>query len=139
MARTWSPKLAIHVPAIDAQHQELFQRADDLLDATRGGKGAEEVKRLLDYLEQYVAVHFGAEERLMRARRYPELAAHQRLHEEFRREFQSVKEQATRQATASSATLRLNALIGSWLVHHIGTVDVKLAASLGDQAARLQL
>jgi hemerythrin len=138
MARTWTPKLAINVPAIDAQHQELFKRSDELLEAMRGGKGPEEVKRLLDYLEQYVTVHFGAEERLMQSRRYPELGNHRQLHEEFKREFKSIKE-AVAKATGSSATLRLNSLMGVWLVQHIGTVDVKLAGFLGAQGAQVQL
>ena len=139
MARTWSPKLSINVPAIDAQHQELFKRADDLLGAMRDGKGADEVKRLLGYLEQYVVTHFGAEERLMAARRYPELRAHHALHEEFKRQFQAIREQMQASSGGSAALLKLNTLIGTWLVQHIGTVDAKLGAFLQAQGNEVQL
>lgn len=140
MPRTWTPKLAIGVPAIDDQHAELFERADALLDAMRGGKGNAEVTRLLEYLEKYVVLHFGAEERLMQQRGYQGFASHKALHEQFKRDFAAVKADILKSGAPSSAlVLRLNSLIGGWLVQHIGTVDLRLAQSLGAGAAMAQL
>jgi hemerythrin len=134
MARTWTPKLAIGVPAIDNQHKELFERSDALLDAMRLGKGADEVKKLLHYLEQYATLHFGAEERLMQKQRFPGFAQHKLLHDEFRKEFNAIKDSIEKAGTSSGTTLRLNSLMGVWLIQHIGNVDLKLGQAVGDQA-----
>lgn len=140
MARTWSPKLAIGVPAIDDQHAELFERADALLDAMRGGKGNDEVRKLLEYLEKYVVLHFGAEERLMQQRAFQGYPSHKALHEQFKRDFGAIKADILSSGAPSSAlVLRLNSLIGGWLVKHIGTVDTRLAQALGADSARVQL
>ena len=61
----WSPALAVGVPEIDAQHQELFRRAERLITALRGGDRAE-VTPLVRYLTDYAVEHFAAEERFMR-------------------------------------------------------------------------
>ena len=138
MGRTWNPKLSVGIPAIDAQHKELFERADGLVDAMRGGKGAEEVKKLIAYLEQYVSTHFGAEERLLQAKKYPAFAQHKALHETFNREFKACKEQIEK-GGSSAGLLKLNSLIGTWLVQHIGQEDTKYAAFLGGAKAQITL
>jgi len=138
MGRTWNASLSVGIPAIDAQHQELFERADSLVAAMRAGKGNEEVKRLVVYLEQYVASHFAAEERLMQARRYPALAQHKLLHQQFAKEFGACKEQIAK-GVGSSGLLKLNALINGWLVKHIGQEDARYAAFLGEERATLTL
>jgi hemerythrin len=138
MPRTWTPKLAIGVPAIDQQHQELFRRSDDLLDALNRGAIVQEVIKLVSFLEQYVLVHFKAEEKLMATRGYPELTRHQLLHQEFIREFNDIRDKLAK-APSTALGLRMNALMGTWLVKHIGSEDTKLAAFLGSDRERVSL
>jgi hemerythrin-like metal-binding protein len=138
MPRTWTPSLAIGVPAIDQQHQELFRRSDDLLDALSRGAIVQEVIKLVGFLEQYVLVHFKAEEKLMASRGYPELTRHQLLHQEFIREFNDIRDKLAK-APSTSLGLRMNALMGGWLVKHIGAEDTKVAAFLGNDGARVSL
>ncbi len=138
MGRTWNPKLSVGIPAIDAQHKELFERADGLVDAMRSGKGGDEVKKLVAYLEQYVSTHFGAEERLLQAKKYPALAQHKALHEAFIREFKACKEQIEK-GQGSAGLLKLNSLIGTWLVQHIGQEDARYAAFLGEARTQVSL
>jgi hemerythrin len=138
MARTWTPKLAIGVPAIDRQHQELFRRADDLLGALSRGDVVEELVKLIDFLGQYVHVHFKAEEALMAGRGYPELSRHQLLHQQFTREFDALRVQLTKGAS-SRLGIQLNQMMGGWLVNHIGTEDAKIAAFLGQDSEHVTL
>jgi hemerythrin len=138
MPRTWTPKIAIGVPAIDQQHQELFRRSDDLLDALNRGAIVQEVIKLVSFLEQYVLVHFKAEEKLMATRGYSELTRHQLLHQEFIREFNDIRDKLAK-APSTALGLRMNTLMGGWLVKHIGTEDTKFAAFLGNDRERVSL
>lgn len=124
----WTPSLALGVPTIDAQHQELFSRTDALLDAMRAGKPAEEVKALFAFLEEYCVQHFGSEERLMSALSYPETADHVGHHAHFVREFGVLKASLLAKGPSITVTLGVQQLVSGWLVKHIGSVDKRLAA-----------
>ena len=83
MRITFDKNLATGDAEIDAQHAELFDRIDKLLAASREKRSREEVGQMLTFLGDYVVHHFSAEERMMAAAAYPELAAHQAEHRRF--------------------------------------------------------
>ena len=136
---TWSQKLAIGVPAIDAQHKELFARADALLAAMGQGKSAQEVKPLLTFLDDYCSRHFASEERLMREKKYPGLKEHLAQHAAFVRQFQDVVQQFDAKGPSITVALGLQKLVSGWLVQHIGAVDAKLAGFLAGQSVSMPL
>lgn len=127
----WNPSLAIGVPAIDAQHQELFRRTDALLAAMRGGSSADEIGRLLSFLESYCEEHFGAEAGLMARLRYPDTTSHLEQHAAFRRQFAAIVETFRLKGPTATVTISVQQLLSGWLVHHIKTVDARLAAFMG--------
>ncbi|GEJ58187.1 bacteriohemerythrin [Anaeromyxobacter diazotrophicus] len=134
---TWNPSLTVGVTAIDEQHQELFQRADALLEAMRAGKSTEEVKPLLEFLDAYCARHFASEERVMRERGYPGLEEHLAQHRTFVGNFQKVAEQFELKGASPTVTIALQQLVCGWLVGHIGAVDKRLGAFLAGQQVRM--
>ena len=87
MSIEWSLDLATGVDEIDKQHKELFQRINNLLEACNHGKGKEEVKKVIWFLEDYVITHFSEEERYMGKYDYPEYSGHKRQHLEFMENF----------------------------------------------------
>ena len=76
----WSSKIEVGVPAIDAQHRQLF----DLAATFRGDGDQIRVLKTLAILTEYVKVHLHEEEQLMIACYYPGFEAHQKLHRKFR-------------------------------------------------------
>ena len=84
MALQWTSTLAVGVPELDSQHQELFRRIDRLLDAVLR-QDRSEAGRLLEFLGGYVRDHFAAEERLMAEVSYPDAERHVREHRDFAR------------------------------------------------------
>ena len=56
MAIEWSDTYATGIEQIDNQHKELFKAVDRLLSACNGGKGKEEVGKLMDFLKDYVII-----------------------------------------------------------------------------------
>jgi hemerythrin len=130
MAPTWNKTLATDVEEIDNQHKELFSRINKLFDACGQGKAKEEVSKIFEFLNDYVVVHFGAEEKYMAAYNYPGYAAHKAQHEEFIKGFNELKSKFTAEGKGLYVTISTNRLLSDWLINHIHKVDKALASFL---------
>jgi len=124
-ALQWTPALAVGVAEIDAQHQELFRRAERLIAALRAGSRGE-ILPLLAYLDEYVAVHFEAEERLMKAVAFPGREAHAAVHLAFRADFAAFVRDFRRTGPTALVALTIHNWLSDWLRMHIGGVDQEL-------------
>ena len=72
MSILWNSDYATGHLLIDAQHQELFNWFNVLLDACKKQQGRQEIINLFNFLDQYVVEHFTLEEGLMLAHNSPE-------------------------------------------------------------------
>jgi len=129
MGIPWTPALAIGVPEIDQQHQELFSRIDGLVTGIIQGERSE-IERLLDFLGQYVVKHFGAEERWMIRSAYPEYARHKQEHERFIRDYERMRLEYQDKGPNILVGMRVNNWIGEWLKGHISNSDMELGRYL---------
>ena len=109
MAIPWTPALAIGVPEIDHQHQELFLRIERLVEGVGRGNAAD-VERLLEFLGQYVVKHFGAEERWMLRSAYPDYTRHKAEHERFIRDYEHMTREFREQGPNVLAGIRIRAI-----------------------------
>jgi hemerythrin len=125
MAIRWTSALAIGVPDLDAQHEELFRRVDRLHDAMLARDRAE-AGELIRFLQSYVAEHLAAEERLMRETRYPDEANHLAEHASFAAEIDDLAETLADEGVTPRLVLRLAREVSGWLQNHICTTDVAL-------------
>ncbi|HEY7725850.1 MAG TPA: bacteriohemerythrin [Anaeromyxobacteraceae bacterium] len=132
MSLFWEPHLAIGVAEIDAQHRELFDRVNGLLDAMREHRGAGQVGVLLDFLGRYVADHFQAEESLMREARYPGYEAHRREHEGFTRELRDLSRAFAEGGATPAVVVKLNVWLCDWLRRHVSDSDQGLGRFLAE-------
>ena len=94
----WTDELSVGVVEIDNQHKELISRVSGLLSAMSKGKGKSEVAETLDFLADYVVVHFNTEERIMKEREYPGLDHHRRQHAVFSEKVSELRERLNRMA-----------------------------------------
>ncbi len=124
---TWTPSLATGYATIDEQHQELFARADTLIDAMMQGKAAAEMRQLVIFLGDYCRDHFAMEEQLMAKTKYPMALNHGQAHRVFEQRFKAIEQVLAEKGPTAKVVLDTKDLIRGWLVEHIGTVDVKLA------------
>ena len=129
----WDGSLIINNPTIDKQHEELFNRADALVDAISMGKGRDEVAGTIKFLQDYVVEHFGTEEAFMKKVNYPDYAAHKEQHEKFVQEFLGWKETFDKMGVSSSLAFKLQDYVGDWLKNHISKTDMALAKFLREQ------
>lgn len=130
MGIEWRESLSIGVEEIDSQHKQLLSHFDQLLKACEAGKGIEELKRLLGFLDEYVIKHFNNEESIQRLRKYPGYEAHKKEHELFVARLKLLKEEINNEGVALHHVIETNNLLLKWLLHHISTVDVQLGLFL---------
>src|SRR5689334_1848073 len=74
------PEQAVHVPEIDAEHQEMFRAAADLRQALLDAGNTGRAGLLCHRLAAELNAHFSHEERLMREAEYPSYSWHERQH-----------------------------------------------------------
>lgn len=103
----WDPNYSVHIPAMDAQHRQIV----DWINRTARATPAE-LPEILTGLEAYTATHFADEEAVMRQIGFPELEAHQVLHQQL---IAWVAEQKARGADRQALLFGL----AQWLVKHI--------------------
>lgn len=130
MALKWSEDLRTGISEIDAQHIELFDRFDRLADACRKGQGRYEIDEIMAFLGGYIKMHFSGEEEWMQSLGYPGYPVHKSQHVKFMREFGALKEDFDSGGGTAELAIRVNVLVGSWLVTHINTFDKSFAVFL---------
>jgi hemerythrin len=129
MALHWSSALAVGVPEIDLQHEEMFARVDRLHDAMLA-RDRTEVVRMLRFLVDYVHHHLGAEEALMESVRYPELDRHRRSHQAFKGEVESLARKVEAEGVSALVVHRVEREVSSWLHDHVFGADVEFVSHL---------
>jgi hemerythrin len=122
----WTPDLAVGIDEIDAQHQELFRRAErfvgGLSEPTR-----QDVGILLSYLRLYCVTHFGAEESWMRQVYYPGYDRHKAEHDGFIERILELTREHERRGGPGLEPLRVGAWLERWLETHVSGTDREFA------------
>jgi len=135
MSFEWTDDLLTGVDDVDEQHKEIFVRIKALLDALARQKGKEEIGGFLDFLEEYIAYHFAAEEREMTGRKYPGLPDHEKEHEDFKKKICALKREFNE--SGASVPLLLITVRSSceWLIGHIKRTDMAMVKFIRSQPA----
>lgn len=128
MAIKWKDSYKIGDADIDAQHVELFEKINRLLEAR--DKASQTLCAMGLY--QYVREHFAHEEALMRQLQYPSLKVHIELHNALVTRLNTVS-LAIANETLDKA--ELESFLVEWTLSHIRTFDTKLAAFIKSRAS----
>ena len=131
----WAPKYVVGIPEIDAQHQSLIDLTNALYDMMRKHEANEKITEILDKLIGYAATHFSTEEKLMRARQYPDMINHIREHKNFTARVQTWLTDFKAGRTTLSVEV-LNFLNG-WVGSHILDCDRKYVPFLMPKSERM--
>ncbi len=140
MAIKWTENLAVGISVIDAQHQELVKRIGEFQEACQRRQGPEHLKKLYEFLRNYVEEHFQTEERYMKKYEYPATDEHVRQHDWFRKEFFSLKDKLEDVGSSSDdevkslgLVIRTAALLTDWFINHIAGSDKKMGLFLREK------
>ncbi len=124
-------------PDIDAQHRELIDRLNTLLEGMKAGHGQEELLPLLDFLAQYTARHFRHEEGCMARHRCAVAVANKTAHERFLLTVAEFRRRLHENGPSVTLVLDAQRQLADWVRNHIVRTDTHLrscafAGSAGD-------
>lgn len=129
MAVVWHPSLASGHDEIDGQHQEIFRRLGDLVDALEQGR-RDEIPRMFQFLGDYVVLHFGEEERAMASCAYPGANVHRAAHARFVREYGELRALYETTGPSFAIAVKTATWVRGWLEGHIYGADQVFARFL---------
>ncbi len=113
---------------IDAQHQELIDKINKLLDSCEIGNDKLAAIKTLDYLAEYTDFHFTAEEKLQEEIEYPGIKEHKAEHEKLRRVVDELHEMLEEEEGPTDAFVeQVNKNVIEWLYTHIKGFDRSVA------------
>jgi len=131
----WTQELSVGVTEIDGQHQELFQHINNALSGLQSGTSRETVAEMFDYLEDYIAQHFSAEERYMDgqlAGYYAEgdTRRHRGEHKAFIRDYREYEADINETGVSDQLAGEFRSWMRNWWIMHVSGTDRKLGAAL---------
>ncbi len=128
----WKDKYELHVPLIDTQHRELFQRVELFLQTLRSPSSWEEkvqrVNETLEFMNDYVVEHFRDEEAYQQEIGYPGYEAHRQIHADMVRYVLQVTAQYQREGCNEQLMQQFAGRLLAWLINHVAAEDQRIAA-----------
>jgi hemerythrin-like metal-binding protein len=118
----------VYFPALDAEHQELFNTMEDLRLAVAEGAQADGVRTAIKRLVEQVGAHFAHEERMMRSSRYYLYDWHLQSHDAARKRVRLAAERVA--AGDSGGVTEVVDFCKGWLRDHTGLHDRMMSAYL---------
>ncbi len=129
----WDGSLETGIELIDSQHMELFSRIDLLELAMYKGRAIQELEELLDYLGEYIYVHFETEEDLMLKIKFPHYAKHAEEHREFRERIAVIISSCKDKGIDSYLAIDIDKQVRKWMEHHIMKTDMEFVPFIKQQ------
>ena len=130
MSYVWSNDLTTGNTTIDSQHKQLIQAINNLMDACASGKGRDHIDKVLKFLSDYTAKHFGDEEKLQQQYKYPDFPNHKKMHDGFKNTVAELGKQIKVEGPTIVMLGKINSTVGAWLVRHIQNEDKKVVAHI---------
>ena len=130
----WDNSYSTGIPSMDSQHQKLVQLINALHTAMSEGRGNDVMGPVLDRLVTYTAVHFNAEESLMKLHHFPNYDAHKVEHEKLK---QQVADFQTKVNTGkASISVQVLQFLKDWLLNHISDSDKQYGGYLSARGVK---
>lgn len=125
----WRDDFRIGIDEVDHEHQALIELINALHAALGEDRSSERVEAFLGDIYAGISAHFALEEKVMRARRYDDLAAHKADHERLLDDLRDLMDE---QATGSILDEeRFAARLAQWFGGHFQTHDARVHRFLG--------
>lgn len=126
MGGTWNDALAIGIPLLDYQHQQLLEQMDALLDAMDQQKGQQEIRSIMGFLKMYVNNHFNYEESCMNLYKCPVACHNQKAHAHFMQVLEEINHQLEHKQRINLISLQVKKELVDWFINHIKSIDTQL-------------
>lgn len=133
---SWNKTLAVDNSFIDDQHRELFRQARNFAGTVGSATDYSQLCSAIGFLEEYIKVHFDAEERFMAEKNYPFLQMQIDQHRRFSKYFDKLKNEISENVKTNKVFLlfRVQTLVIDWLMNHTSKLDRHFGKFLRQQA-----
>lgn len=122
----WTKQYEIGIELIDQEHRLIVENYNQLYLAVYENKGIEYYGKILDFLMDYVAIHFRHEEALQKQLSYPAAAEHQKLHMAFEKQVKELYASYQDKEICQKDLVLICLFIKKWLLEHILVEDKKI-------------
>jgi hemerythrin len=113
------------VEKIDTQHRELINRINNLVATGEKAASKEETQKTIDYLGEYIDIHFSDEQEIHLKSNYPKYEEHKAKHAYYVSDFAKLKNEFAANGHSLEFTMKLNNSLITWIVKHIKVDDVE--------------
>ena len=117
----WNSSYSVGNALMDAHHRVFIEMLKEF-QKFKGKNDRVAIQQRINFLVEYVAMHFAAEERLMLKANFPDFKAHKAIHEEFAHKALSIKESYEKSPTSVSEDEVLK-IMQDWVASHIMDSD----------------
>lgn len=121
---TWTEEYNTNIDSIDSQHQELFEKIDELALALYRGDSKYYTKEMIIFLEKYVENHFTLEEHLMKINDYHDFKTHHNEHESFRILYKNIMDDFMKRGGDTYLGIRIEKEVRKWWEGHVLKTDM---------------
>jgi hemerythrin len=129
-AYTWDASLEVGNLMIDDQHRQLIDALNNFLTAHAEKKSNDELKKSLNFLNDYTIKHFFEEEQLQKKYEYPDYENHKKFHDGLKKVVRDLQVQLIMKGPSESLYEDVKVKVGDWLISHIKTQDTRIGAHL---------
>jgi len=127
----WKDNYELGVPAIDAQHKELFKRVESFLQVLRSKDCWDEkvpkINETLEFMKRYVIEHFRDEEEYQCSINYPGYEAHKEIHNGMVNYVAEVTKQYEQSNNNELLMQQFGGRLLAWLINHVAAEDQRIA------------
>lgn len=130
----WDASFSVGVELLDAQHRRIIGMINVLISNPGATVGSQTIAAVLERLIKYASDHFDAEERILKAYRYPDLARQQADHESYRLKIAAFCGDAM--IHRDGVPLELLEFLSDWWLHHVLHEDMKYHRFLNERGVK---
>ncbi|MEG4446012.1 hemerythrin domain-containing protein [Microcoleus sp. AT9_B5] len=103
----WNDSLSISIPELNSQHKQSIDRLNILVDARFANRGKEEIKGIVDFLDLYIAQHFGFEENFRQKYKGPVTSKNRAAHTKLIKTLSEVKQELKTKESSLSLAIKV--------------------------------
>jgi hemerythrin len=134
MSIEWQKEMNSGVPALDFQHQKIFETIGDIFRQCEAGASLEELEYIFASLDLYAQKHFSYEENLQQKSNYPELKSQQDHHQLFFKELEELKNMLKgEESSLKEVAMASKGKLIRWWILHIKNMDRKFIEFLKER------
>ena len=119
----WKDDLLTGNTLVDMQHQKIFEKVSDLVNACEDGSDIEKLEDTLAFLVNLAIRHFADEEALLLEYSNPDYEHHRNEHERFKKKVTGLVNRFKESGSSSELSGDVNRVFVRWFVDHIKNED----------------